>query len=278
MMGTVVEVISPDKRAAGIAFREIERIEGLLSYYNDESEISRLNRQGTLRVSKEVLFIINKAREFWEASDGLFDITVSPLVELWGFYDKNYHIPGDLQIKEKLSLIGFDKIEINDSIIRFKKDGMRIDLGAIAKGYAIDCAVNKLRLAGVDSALLNAGGEIYCLGDKFGYPWRVAIRVGKQLDNSGYLELIDKAVATSGDYEQYFSVNNIRYCHILNPKTGRPVTSGVLSVSVIADDCLTADALATSIFILGESRGRQLANRFNAEVKIYTDVQSNKQG
>jgi len=276
LMGTVVEVISPNKQAADIVFNEIKRIESLLSYYNDESEIYQLNKQGRLKVSPETLFVFKRAGDFWEETQGAFDITIAPLVELWGFYDKDYQVPDDFQIKEIMDLIGFDKVRINDNIIKFEAGDIKIDLGAIAKGFAIDCAVKKLRLAGINNALLNAGGDIYCLGDKFGRPWRVAIKSGGTADFSGYLQLKDRAVATSGDYEQYFLVNKVRYCHILNPKTGKPADSGVVSVSVIANDCLTADALATSIFVLGKKKGMELAKRFNAEVRIIEDVQNNQ--
>jgi len=286
MMGTIVEVISPDRRAADIAFREIKRIENLLSYYRDNSEVSRLNKQGRLEVSPETLFVIKKAGEFWQATQGAFDVTVAPLLELWGFSGGNYRVPDDIKIKETLELIGFDKVRISGNIIEFKTEGMKIGLGAIAKGYAVDCAARKLKLAGIKSALINAGGDIYCLGDKGGLPWRVAINPAPSTGErrlrvrrggiAGYLELKDKAVATSGNYEQYFSVGDTRYCHILDPRTGRPADTDIASVTVIADDCLTADALATSIFVLGKEKGRELAERFNVEVRIYTDVQDNK--
>ncbi len=283
-MGTTIEVISPDKQAADIAFREIKRIENLLSYYRDDSEVSRLNKQGRLEVSPETLFVIKKAGEFWQATQGAFDVTVAPLLELWGFSGGNYRLPDDIKIKETLELIGFDKVRISGNIIEFKTEGMKIGLGAIAKGYAVDCAARKLKFAGIKSALINAGGDIYCLGDKAGLPWRVAInpalpsRASRRRNGgvAGYLELKNKAVATSGNYEQYFSVGDTRYCHILDPRTGRPADTGIASVTVIADDCLTADALSTSIFVLGKEKGRELARRFNAEVKIYTDVQDNK--
>jgi thiamine biosynthesis lipoprotein len=276
MMGTVVEVISPDRRAADIAFREIKRIENLLSYYRDDSEVSRLNKQGRLEVSPETLFVIKKAGEFWQVTQGAFDVTVAALLELWGFSGGNYRVPDDIKIKETLELIGFDKVRISGNIIEFKTEGMKIGLGAIAKGYAVDCAARKLKLAGIKSALINAGGDIYCLGDKGGLPWRVAIKAGQEAGIAGYLELKDKAVATSGNYEQYFSVGDTRYCHILDPRTGKPADTDIVSVTVIGDDCLTADALATSIFVLGKEKSRELAERFNVEVKIYTDVQDNK--
>ena len=268
-MGTIIEVISPDRRAADIAFKEIKRIESLLSLFKDNSQISRLNNLGSLEVDPDTLFVIKKAGEFWRATEGLFDITIAPLMKLWGFYDKDYRVPDDLQINQTLELIGFDKVKIDGNIIEFRVPGMMIDLGAIAKGYAIDCAAKQLRNCGIDSALLNAGGDIYCLGDKRGQPWRIAIKAANKSNFAGYLELIDKAVATSGDYEQYFSVDDVRYCHLLNPKTGKTVDSGINSVTVIADDCLTADALATGVFILGQEGIGELAERFNAQIKIY---------
>ncbi|MBU0549209.1 MAG: FAD:protein FMN transferase, partial [Candidatus Omnitrophica bacterium] len=264
MMGTFIEVISGDAQAANIVFEEISRVEKLLSIYEKESEISQLNRRGRVKASPETLFVIQKAKEFWIATEGVFDVSVAPLVELWGFRDGNYRLPGDSEIQESLKLIGFDKIEINGNIIEFKIKGMKIDLGGIAKGYAVDSAVRQLMQAGINSALLNAGGDVYCLGNKQGMPWRVAIRSAQGAGIAGYLELSNKAVATSGSYEQYFSIGDSRYSHIMNPKTGRPVDSGVVSVSVIADDCLSADALATSIFILGKQKGSDLAVKFNA--------------
>lgn len=269
LMGTIVEVVSSDKRAADVAFKEIERIENLLSFYKNDSETSLLNTQGKIEASPETVFVIKKAGEFWKATKGAFDVTMAPLLELWGFPDRNYRIPGDSEIRETLELIGFDKVKINDNIIEFKVRGMKIDLGAIAKGYAVDCAVKKLKLAGINIALINAGGDIYCLGDKNGTPWRIAIKAGQSTDYAGYLKLKDKAVATSGNYEWYFDIGNTRYCHIMNPATGKPVDSGVVSVSVIADDCLTADALATSIFVLGKEKGMALAKEFGAEAEVY---------
>ena len=276
MMGTIVEVISPDRKAADIVFREIKRIENLLSFYKDDSEISRLNKQGRLAVSADTLFVVKRAGEFWQATQGAFDITIEPLLKLWGFVDKNFRRPSEEEIKATLGKIGFDKIKISDTIIEFAIENMQINLGGIAKGYAVDCAIQKIRQAGIKSALVNAGGDIYCLGDKFGKPWRVMIKNPNQKGKKNYLELIDKAVATSGNYEQYFFADDSRYCHILNPKTGRPADSGVDSVSVIANDCLTADALATSIFVLGKEKSMDLAKRFNAVVRVYSDVGNNQ--
>ena len=165
MMGTTVEITSPDRRAANIAFREIKRIEGLLTKYKEDSEISKLNRLGELEASPEMLYITKKAREFWAASDGAFDITVGPLMDIWGFTDKKYNLPKKEEISESLDLIGLDKIIFDDNknMIKFKIPGMKIDLGGIAAGFAVDCAVSKLKEKGIKSCLINAGGDIYCI-------------------------------------------------------------------------------------------------------------------
>lgn len=273
MMGTYVEVISPDKEAADIVFNEIKRVEGLLSKYKEDSEISRLNRLGELRVSQETFYILEKAKEFWQVSDGAFDVTIGPLVDLWGFTDKKFSFPEKEKIEDALAKVGFEKIILHpdDNVVKFKLYGMRLDLGAVAKGYAVDCAVRKLRACGIKSCLINAGGQIYCLGDNSGRPWKVAIQDPRSPGFKEYLELHDQAVATSGDYEQYFMHQGERYAHILNPKTGYPADSGVVCVTVIAPDGLTADALATSIFVLGKDKGLKLAQRFNQVIVEVTE-------
>ncbi|MDP2938292.1 MAG: FAD:protein FMN transferase, partial [Candidatus Omnitrophota bacterium] len=238
MMGTFVEVISPYKDAPKIVFAEIRQVENLLSKYKEDSEVTKLNQLGKLKVSLDTLYVLQKAKEFWQLSDGAFDITVGPLIDLWGFTDKKYRLPGREEIEKTLNTVGFDKIifNISDNVVKFKLPGMKIDLGAIAKGYAVDCAVKKLKEHGIKSCLINAGGQIYCLGDKFGKPWRIAIRNPRKDGLWDYLELKNKAVSTSGDYEQYFSKGNKRYSHILNPKTGYPTDSGIISTTVIAND------------------------------------------
>ena len=274
LMGTFVKVSSPDRRAPQIVFKEIKRIEGLLSKYSQESEISRLNKLGRIEAASETFYIIRRAKEFWQESDGAFDVTIGPLMDLWGFAQKKYNLPAEGDIQAALKLIGSDKIILHpeNNVIELETQGVKLDLGAIAKGYAVDAAVNKLRIAGINSCLINAGGDIYCLGDKFGRPWRVAVRNPYKRTFKRYLWLVNKAVTTSGDYEQYFIKNNRRYSHIFDPRTGIPAASGVVSVSVIADDCLTADALATAIFVLGKERSKALLSRFpEVRAEIYEE-------
>jgi len=272
LMGTFWEVLSPDKRAGSIVFAEAKRIENLLSKYIPDSEISRLNRSGSLKVSPDTFYIIKKAKELCQASAGAFDITVAPLVDLWGFTNRQYKLPAEDSIKNTLKLVGCDKIILHekDNVVEFKFPGMKIDLGAIGKGFAIDCAVKILKENNINSCLINAGGQVYALGEKSGSPWKVAIQNPRKPEITGTLELKDKSVSTSGDYEQFFFENGKRYCHIIDPKTGYPVTSGVSSITVVTDSGLEADALSTAVFVLGKNRGEELLKKFpRAAAKIF---------
>jgi len=280
MMGTFVEVISSDKKAAPIVFKEIKRIEDLLSKYKENSEISRLNKEKELRVSPETFYLLEKAKEFWELTEGAFDITVGSLLDLWGFTERNYVIPSEKEIKETLEAVGMEKIILQKetNLVKFKNSNTKIDLGGIAKGYAIDCAVKKLKEEAIKDCLINAGGDIYCLGTKFGSFWKVAIKDPRKNGIIDYIELKDKAIATSGDYEQYFIKDKKRYSHIFNPKTGYPTDSAIISVTVIAPDCLTADALATASFVLGKDKTEALIKKIKGvEIRIIEekDVQNN---
>lgn len=274
MMGTFVEVTSAHKEAAGIAFSEIQRIESLLSKYVPESEISRLNNQGSITASPETRQILQKAQEFYKFSNGAFDVTIGPLLDLWGFSDKKYRRPQDAEIAKALESVGSRHILIGDDTVELNKTGMKIDLGAIAKGYAVDMAVKRLKSRGIDSALINAGGDIFCLGNKGGSPWRIAIKHPAKTGFVKYLNLQNKAVATSGGYEQYFNSNGKALTHIIDPRRGLPVENKTVSVTVITEDCLTADAIATIAFVEGRSGIERLKKAFNAEILLWdeTDV------
>jgi thiamine biosynthesis lipoprotein len=263
-MGTFVEVASPDRRAAGIAFAEIRRIERLLSKYDPESEVSRLNRAGRLQVSRETFYLIQKAKDFSQASGGAFDITVGPLVDLWGFSSRNYRLPSAQEIASALKCVGAEKIILRpaDNVVEFTVSGVKIDLGGIGKGYALDCAAQKLKAAGVASCLINAGGQVLAVGDNAGAPWRVAIRSPRGQGVRAFLALRNGSVSTSGDYQHYFVSHGRRYSHIIDPRSGYPAQSGVTAVTIIAADGMTADALSTAVFVLGKEKGAALAAEF----------------
>lgn len=276
VMGTVVEVLCPSEAGATIVFDEFKRLDRLFDYFSDASEVSRLNKAGSIKASEELKVLIRESIEFSRDSNGAFDITCAPVVDIWKKAIRNKALPDEAEIKKALRLTGWDNISLdeNSGRVAFKKKGMKIDLGAIAKGFALDCAVRKLKAKGINSALINAGGQIYCLGTNAGRPWKVGIQdARKKGDVIGSLYLDTKAVATSGDYEQFFEINGRRYCHIIDPRTGYPADSGLGSVTVVADNGITADVLATAIFVLGENKGLELAKRFKvSDVRMIKEV------
>ena len=270
LMGTFWDVTSPDKQAGAIVFSEASRIEQLLSKYIPTSEISRLNRLGKLKVSADTFYIIKKSQEFWRKTSGAFDITVAPLVDLWGFTNQEFRLPSDDKIHAVLELVGSDKIILHekDNVVEFKIPGMKIDLGGIAKGFALDCAVKKLKENNINSCLINAGGQVYALGDKFGQSWKIAIQGANKSEIVGTLKLKNKSASTSGNYEQFFFKHGRRYSHIFDPRSGYPVDTQITSVTVLADQGLTADALSTAIFVLGKTKGEALLEKISVTKAI----------
>lgn len=277
VMGTVVEIrvvkgnrsVEEVEHAINAAFDSVKRVDALMSNYKEDSEVSLINRhaaQEPVTVSPETAEALGKALEFGRESDGAFDITVLPLLEIWGFAkDREKTVPSQEQIDEKLQFVGHELIEFDRTkrTVKLRTQGVGIDVSGIAKGYAADSAIKSLTANGVDSAIINAGGDIYCLGRKNAEKgWRVAV-TDPTTDNGhlAYVELKDKAIATSGDYRNYFVADGVRYSHILDPRTGRPRPYGPHSVTVTADSCTYADALATAVFVLGRDEGLKLLER-----------------
>jgi thiamine biosynthesis lipoprotein len=265
IMGTFVEVKSPDARASAIVFDEFKKLEAIFNLFDRGSELSRLNDTQKAVVSEPLFDIIQQAQGFYRLTDGAFDITVGPASVLWKKAIASKILPGPDAVAQALSLAGSDFIYLDAKTreVALLKSGMRIDLGGIAKGFALDRAVRKLKDAQIDSALINAGGNIYCLGTNHRAPWRVGVqdpfREGKVLDE---LVLADRAVATAGDYQQYVEINGRRYSHIVDPKTGYPAQSGIVSATIIADDATASDALSTACVVLGLEKSRKLLSRF----------------
>jgi len=268
-MGTVVQIkvsIDPAKRGQTIAkdainkaFDEIKRVEDIYSVYKDTSEISRINRlrkDERLQITDGVFNLIHKTLDYSERTEGAFDITVKPLVDLWGKAGKANKLPDEYELKSVLERVGYKDIALDEvsRTIQFKKEGMSIDLGGAAKGYATDRAVRILEENGIDNALVNSGGDMYCLGKRTAHElWKVGVQHPRDR-NRLFLEirLKDKAIDTSGDYEIYFVIDGKRYSHIIDPRTGYPIGDNVVSASVIAADSTTSDILATAMCVLGE--------------------------
>lgn len=256
---------------------KINELDEMLSTGKETSEVSRLNRSGVAVLSPTVANLIKRSKAIYNKTDGLFDITIYPLMELWGFPTKNYKVPSEKEIEEKLKLVGSDKIDFNEETrkISFKNKGMEIDFGGIGKGYITDELVKILTDEKVESAIINLGGNVFGFRKKpDGSLWNIAIRDPNEPDKyMAAIRLEDSAVITSGGYERYFEENGIIYHHILDPRTGKPSESGLKSVSIISKDGTLADALSTSLFIMGEEKaiGYWKENGSNFDILLMTN-------
>lgn len=270
-MDTVVSITavsrSPEEaeKAADAAFGEVRRLERLLSFWTDNSEIALINKnagKSPVKVSPETLEIIEKSIFISENTGGAFDPTIGPVIRLWDF--RNRKKPGKEKLSKALGLVDYRMIRVDRkaSKVFLGDDRMSFDTGGIAKGYAADRAVAVLRKMGVRAGLVAVAGDIRAFGKKpDGSPWRVGIRdpraTGEDDALMAYVDLDDAAISTSGDYERYFIEDGVMYHHILNPKTGYPAGECV-SVTVMAPEGVYTDGLSTGIFVLGPERGIRL--------------------
>jgi thiamine biosynthesis lipoprotein len=268
-MGTTVSmtIVHPSKKEAedamALAYREIARVSGLMTRFDPESPVSRLNRDGGLTgAPPDLVEVITAALKYYRLTGGAFDITILPVIELFKekFSKGEKEYPSKKEIDRALDHVGSERIEIKGRDIRFTKPGMGITLDGIAKGYAVDKASKVLLDHGADRHLINAGGDMMGRGLRIdGKPWVVAIQ--DPFKRKNYVDVIllkDAAVATSGNYENYFDRAKM-YHHIANPKTGHSPVINV-SASVLAPTAMEADALATSMLVMSPSKGVLLIN------------------
>ena len=271
MMDTYVTIyaIGPKSvtvQAINSALNRMQEVDTKFNSQNSGNAIYAFNHQGIPITDKEILEVAHLALQIARDSDGAFDITVAPLIELWGFYKKSPHLPMRKEISDCLSNVGYRYLILKDAKLEKSKKDVMIDLGGIAKGYAIREAVRALKKEGVTSALIDAGGDVFALGKKGREAWKVGIRNPRGNDILGYIEAEDLAVMGSGDYERFFIKNGMRYHHIFNPKTGYPA-QGVSSTTLVHPDPMVADAWNTAIFVLGPDKGLKLAEKI-AEMEV----------
>lgn len=264
-MGTLVEitVFEKDKNKAQLAiqnaFKEIQRLEGLMSTHIPRSEVSKINQAAGLQpvpVSPEVFEVIERALYWAGQTDGALDISVGMIQELWQFDSDHPSLPDKTAIEQKLAKVGYEKIHLENQTVFLSEKGMQLHLGAIAKGYAVDQAAKTLQKNNIHHAFINAGGDLKTLGNR---PDKTAWKIGLQHPRKpesilASFSLSGKSVATSGDYQRYFELEGTRYHHILNPKTGYPVT-GMMSATVVTGSVMDADALSTALFVMGAKKG-----------------------
>ena len=249
------------QEAVDKAAERVEALDALLSTGNENSEIYQLNQNGEATLSEEGGYLVERALELYKKTEVSFDIEIYPVMQAWGFPTQDYHVPDDDTLKEKLALADASKVNYDKDTrkIFFDQDGMEIDLGGIAKGYTSSQIMQIYQDCGVTSGLVNLGGNVQALGCKTdGSKWRVAIQSPDDTEEYlGILEIEDQAVITSGGYERYFEEDGVTYHHIIDPATGYPADSGLISVTIVSDDGTLADGLSTSLFIMGEEKAAQ---------------------
>ena len=281
LLGTSCRItIYSDHEAADFtaAFDRIREIEQLMSRSIADSEISLVNeRAGTgvyTQLSEDTLQVLKEALLIAGVSDGAFDPTIGPLVSAWGIGSDDARIPGEQEITDLLAYVDYREVEIDEASgsVLLPRTGMALDLGAIAKGYAADAVREVLLDRGIGTAIVNLGGNVLTVGTKpDGSRWKIGIQ-DPLSDRGEYLAIAtmtEHAVVTSGVYERYFIVDDVRYHHILDTETGYPVESGLLGVSIITGDSFLADALSTAAFSLGIERGMELVDSYEGTEAVF---------
>lgn len=260
---------------------EAVRLEKLLSRFIPGSEISRINRSAGVkseRLSGDTYEVLSRAIEFSRYCQGLYDVTIGPLVTLWNNANNTCKPPKDSRIRQVLPFVDYTDMLLDtcEQTARLKRKGQSIDLGGVGKGFVGDKFLEVFKKYGVSSAFTNIGGNVVALGTKpDGFPWRVGIQHPRQ-ENSllGLVSVVDKAVVTSGDYQRCFiGSNGKRYHHILNPSTGYPAEAGLVSVTIVADSSTTADGLSTILFLAGMKKGLAFLRQFPGAEAIFVDLE-----
>ncbi len=283
LMGTRFEitVVAPNEEIGYLdideAVSEIERIEKIISSWDEASETSRINKNAgvqPVKVSPELYGLIERSIKISEITDGAFDISYASMDKIWRFDGTMDSIPSETEIKNSIAKIGYQKIILDPSqqTVFLKERGMRISFGAIGKGYAADRAKELLSSKGVKGGIINASGDLTTWGTKVtGEKWLVGIAnpLSKEKVFS-WLPIVESSVATSGNYEKFIMFKGIKYSHIIDPRTGYP-TTGINSVSIFAKQAELCDALATAVFIMGKDSGIHLINQIDGVEAVVVD-------
>lgn len=264
------------EKAVAKAEKEVNKLDSILSTGKSTSEISKLNKNKKQVVSADTMSLIKESVKISKETNSAFNPTIYPLMELWGFTTKNYYVPKDNEIKPLLNHMDIDNIKIDErkNEVSFKDSNMKIDLGAIAKGYTSSKIINIFKENNIKSGMVTLGGNVQVLGKKpDGSLWKVGIQnpIGED-EYLGVLQTSDKAVITSGGYERNFTKNGKIYHHILDPSNGYPANNGLTSVTIISSDGTLADALSTSLFVMGKDKAIDFYKKsnYNFDFILYT--------
>ncbi|WP_163336280.1 FAD:protein FMN transferase [Desulfopila sp. IMCC35008] len=269
VLGTIctIRIFGGNESDLDAAFARIRQIEKAMSRHRSDSEVTKIGRDGAegMQLTTETCQVMKKGLEYGRLSDGLFDITIAPVAELWGFETEHAAVPASEAMHDALTKVDYRQVRLHNDCRLTSAPGQRIDLGAIAKGYASDEVARLLQKAGVQRALINLGGNVFVYGKKNdGKPWKLGIQ--DPLEQTGIpmgtLDVEGGAVVTSGIYERFVEQDGKKYHHLLDPRTGYPIANNLAGVSITTPSGIDADALSTSLFLLGMDKGCALLNRF----------------
>lgn len=258
-------------KAVDKAETEIKRLDGMLSTGNENSEVYKLNQNGEAVVSDDTAYLYERSEKIYKQTKGVFDISIYPVMDAWGFTTENYRIPAEDELSALLKNVDASKIQYDKKTKKITlPKNVKIDFGGIAKGYTSSRIMQIYKKCGVTSGLVSLGGNVQLLGAKpDGSAWKVAVESPEEDGNYlGILQAKDKAVITSGGYERYFEKNGKKYHHIIDPSTGYPAENGLTSVTIISDDGTLADGLSTSLFIMGKEKAEKFWKKYNDKFDV----------
>ncbi len=263
---------------------ELRKVDDEFSMFNSQSIVARLNNGEKPELTSDFIGVFKLARQVSDDTNGAFDITVAPLVNAWGFGFKNEQMPTKQQVDSLLQLVGYQYVTLKDNAIAMQKPGMMLDFSAIAKGYGVDVIARLLERHDVKNFMVEIGGEICTRGiNPERVPWKIGVNkpcedaLNESHELQTILNVTDKSMATSGNYRNFYVKEGKKYAHTIDPKTGYPVQHSLLSATVLADRCATADAYATSFMVLGMEGAKQILERHKELMAylIYTDQKGN---
>ena len=276
IFGTAYKIVyQHDKDLSKEIREELMKVDYSLSPFNEKSVITAVNQNRDVVLDTLFVDVFTKSMEISRETDGAFDITVAPLVNAWGFGFKNESRPTPLQVDSLLQIVGYEKVRLEGNKVIKRDPRMMLDCSAIAKGYGVDVVARYLRSLGIRNFMVEIGGEVVTSGvNPQRLPWRVGVvkpsedslNVNNELQT--ILNVTDKAMATSGNYRNFYYKNGKRFAHTIDPKTGSPVQHSLLSATVLADECAVADAYATSFMVMGLERAKKLLER-HPELMVY---------
>ena len=264
--------------------KTLAEVDASLSPFNEKSVITHVNKNEAVTLDDHFITVFRLSSEIYKDTEGAFDITVAPLVNAWGFGFKNGITPDRHAIDSLMQFVGFDKVKLQDGKIIKNDDRLMLDCSAIAKGYGVDAVARLLKSKGIDNYMVEIGGEIVASGENpKGAPWRIG--VSKPDDDSvsvsneiqGIINISNRAMATSGNYRNFYYKGGKKYAHTIDPKTGCPVQHSILSATVVSDECAKADAYATAFMVMGLDKAKAVLARHKDMMAyfIYSDDKGN---